>query len=26
MFEIHLEILEHSGGKPRIYAAEAIRR
>jgi len=24
MFEIHLEIMEHSGGKQRIYAAEEI--
>jgi len=26
MFGIHLEIMEHSGGKQRIYAAEEIRR
>jgi len=26
MFEIHLEIMEHSGGKHRIYAVEEIRR
>jgi len=26
MFSIHLEIMEHSGGKERIYAAEEIRK
>jgi len=26
MFGIHLEIMEHSGRKQRIYAAKAIRR
>jgi len=26
MFEIHLEIMEHSGGKQRFYAAEKILR
>jgi len=26
MFGIHLEIMEHSGGKQRIYVAEAIRK
>jgi len=26
MFQIHLEIMEHSGGKQRIYAADEIRR